>query len=306
MKKLIYNSGIIITLIVLTGSLFKIQHWPGAGVLLTLGLGSLILFLIPAALINNYKAVGSRNKLLLYIVVFIVSLLVYGGALFKIMHWPGAGKLLIIGIPLPFFVFVPVFLYSISKDKSFSIIQTTIVLLFVAYMGVSSALLALGYSKNILTEGAMMEKQLATTALNLDRINELKAVEMNQVRGIEKQQYDFVAVRMKGGMAAVLENAENETLKAVEPSYAAQMSRKDDFESVALTVLEESNQNRLSSILKSLDKSGREEEFYFDEVGKLFNNTPAVFAFPLLSDLEIMILMKEKEQLDSKLILKYP
>ena len=38
MKQKIYIFGVITSLVVFTGAIFKVNHFPGAGILLTLGL----------------------------------------------------------------------------------------------------------------------------------------------------------------------------------------------------------------------------------------------------------------------------
>ena len=38
MKQKIYLLGLISMLIIVSGTIFKINHWPGAGVLLTIGI----------------------------------------------------------------------------------------------------------------------------------------------------------------------------------------------------------------------------------------------------------------------------
>ena len=48
MKKLAYVSGALTSMMALLGILFKIQHWPGAGILLILGVGGLSLIFIPS------------------------------------------------------------------------------------------------------------------------------------------------------------------------------------------------------------------------------------------------------------------
>ena len=67
-------------------------------------------------------------------------------ALFKVMHWPGASKALIVALPFPYVVFLPVFLAVTGKDKSFSIYNTVYVLFLLAGISVFSALLALNVS----------------------------------------------------------------------------------------------------------------------------------------------------------------
>lgn len=152
MKKFSYSSGIVAVLLVLLGVNFKIQHWPGAGIMLTLGIFCLVFVFLPAALVNNYTHEGNRRNLALYIVSYLTILVVMVGALFKIQHWPGAGILIVIGLPFPFLVFLPVYLYVTSRIEHFELNKTVFVLLALAYVSVFSALLAINVSKFILDD----------------------------------------------------------------------------------------------------------------------------------------------------------
>jgi len=143
MKQKIYILGLITTALIITGSLLKINHWPGAGPLLILGIALLVLVFLPLALRNHYRTEGNRKNLALYIVTWLTCLVVFGAMLFKIMHWPGAGKALMIALPFPYVVFLPVFLAVTAKTKSFSIYNTVYILFLLAGISVFSALLAL-------------------------------------------------------------------------------------------------------------------------------------------------------------------
>lgn len=147
MKQKIYLFGVVTALIIFTGTIFKVNHWPGAAILLTMGIAVLVLFFLPAALINNYKTVGNSQSKSLYIVTWITCFVVFTGMLFKIMHWPLAGTLLTIALPFPYIVFLPVFLVVTSKYKNFNIHNTVFVLLLLAVNSVFSALLALNVTK---------------------------------------------------------------------------------------------------------------------------------------------------------------
>ncbi len=148
MKQKIYFLGLITTMIISTGIILKLNHWPGAAILITAGMLILILLFLPAALINNYKAEGNRENKWLYIVTYITCFVVFTGMLFKIQHWPDAGVALLIALPFPYIVFLPVFLRVTSKNKNFNIYNTVFVLLLLALNSVFSALLALNVSKN--------------------------------------------------------------------------------------------------------------------------------------------------------------
>ena len=54
MKQKIYIIGLITTAIIVIGALLKINHWPGGGQLLILGIALLVLVFLPLALRNHY------------------------------------------------------------------------------------------------------------------------------------------------------------------------------------------------------------------------------------------------------------
>jgi hypothetical protein len=146
MKNKLYIVGLVTTIVVFTGTIFKLNHWPAAGIMITFGLASLVLIFIPAALINHYKASGNKQNLLLYMVTFLTSFLIFVSMLFKIMHWPGEGTLLAISLPIPYVLFLPVFLIITSRNKNFNIYNTVFVLLLLAVNSIFAALLALNVS----------------------------------------------------------------------------------------------------------------------------------------------------------------
>ena len=147
MKQKIYILGVVTVLIVFIGAIFKVNHWPGAGVMLTLGLISMVFIFLPAALVSHYKSEESNKNLLLYVVTYLTCLVIFISMLFKIQHWPFAGVMLTIALPFPYVVFLPVFLIVTAKNKNFNIYNTVFVLLLLALNSVFSALLALNVTK---------------------------------------------------------------------------------------------------------------------------------------------------------------
>ncbi len=170
MKQKIYTLGLIITSIIFLGALLKINHWPGGGQLLILGIVMLVIVFLPLALRNHFRTEGGRKNLLLYIVTWLTCFVVFGGMLFKLMHWPGAGIALLTALPFPYVVFLPVFLIMTSKDKNFSIHNTVAVLFLLAGTSISSALLGLNVSKERLDDSMRLSGNYNRIEAVLDEI----------------------------------------------------------------------------------------------------------------------------------------
>jgi len=158
MKKIIYISGVIIANLLVIGSIFKVNHWPGAGVAITLSLLLLCFWFLPLALINHYKGQKNRTSKWLYIAAFISFFMVFISALFKILHWPGAGLLLMIGVPIPFLLYLPVFIFHSVKNKEQSSVNFTAIILGLIFIAVYGVLLSINVSKDVLFHGIALTK----------------------------------------------------------------------------------------------------------------------------------------------------
>lgn len=175
MKKTVYISGIVIANLLLIGCIFKVNHWPGASVALTLSLVGLSIWFLPIALINHYKGQENKNKKWLYIATFISFFIVFIGALFKIMHWHGASLLLLLGLIIPFILFLPVYIYHSIKDKEQSSVNFTGVILGLTFMAVYSVLLSLNISRSVLQHGVSLIKSSENVIDLYDiKINDIK------------------------------------------------------------------------------------------------------------------------------------
>jgi hypothetical protein len=152
MKQKLYIVGLVNLILIFSGTIFKINHWPAAGIMLTLGLSSLVVITIPLALISHFKAGDTRKSLLLHLVTWLTCFVVFTGMLFKIMHWPYAGLAMTIALPFPYIVFLPVFIAVTSRNRNFNIYNTVFVLLLLALSSVFSVLLSLNVSKQRISD----------------------------------------------------------------------------------------------------------------------------------------------------------
>jgi hypothetical protein len=170
MKQKMYILGIVTVLIIFAGTVFKVNHWPLAGFMIIIGLLTLVLVFLPIALIDHFKAMGTRENLLLHLVTWLTCFVVFTGILFKIMHWPFANTILTVALIFPYVVFLPVFLVTTSKDKNFNIYNTVFVLLLLASNSVLSALLSLNVSAERIRDSYNLSRQYIQVGKVLDQL----------------------------------------------------------------------------------------------------------------------------------------
>jgi hypothetical protein len=117
MKNTMKISGVTGSIMLGFAAIFKIQHFPGAGILMTLGAFLLAFVFLPSALGVLWKETHSRNRLLLFISAFFAGILFILGTLFKIQHWSGAGIILSLAALSVTLLFIPALLVSKLSDQ---------------------------------------------------------------------------------------------------------------------------------------------------------------------------------------------
>jgi hypothetical protein len=119
MKKIMYAIGLITSIGMSMGFTFKILHMPGADELFKIGFFGFTLVFLPMITIDRYKqnlhkALSERLRLILG---FLSAVLVGFAILFKIFHLPNADVMLLIGIGLFSFGFLPFLFFSMYKKS---------------------------------------------------------------------------------------------------------------------------------------------------------------------------------------------
>jgi len=112
MKKSMYVLGVAVPIIIIIASIFKVMHWPGAGLLISLGLfvtGAVFLPIFVMVRIRDTRKQDEPVPMGLYITGMIAGILSVIGALLKIQHMPGAGIFLTLGLGVMAFAFLPIF-----------------------------------------------------------------------------------------------------------------------------------------------------------------------------------------------------
>ena len=125
MKKIIYFIALITTFLIVSGSLFKIMHWPGAAVMIILGSFSFAFLFIPLIILKKFKEESFLKDQIIYSLGIILGTVLGLGFIFKIMHWPMATVLMLSSIILFNFLYVPA--YFISRYNREELRYSTII-----------------------------------------------------------------------------------------------------------------------------------------------------------------------------------
>ncbi len=115
-KLFLFISGIVTGMLFIFGTLFKIQHWPQAGIILSLSVLFAIFFFIPSLVLNRFADPENKPKRPIYLLGAAGSILYVAGTLFKIQHWPLASVLMVLSLILLFMVALPWYTWVTWKD----------------------------------------------------------------------------------------------------------------------------------------------------------------------------------------------
>jgi hypothetical protein len=131
MKKIMIAAGAFSTFTFLFGSFFKMMHWPGAAILLTLAVLMFSLIFLPLIFILKSKEVNTGLEKSVIALGTVLGIMFCLSILFKVQHWPGATALLFLMIGFSFFIFIPLFFFNGYRrpETRLNTILTTILLI---------------------------------------------------------------------------------------------------------------------------------------------------------------------------------
>ena len=135
MKKAIGFVGIFSAMAVISGVIFKVNHWLGASVLLVIGLVCTSLIVFPCMAFLKAKKGKTTMQIIAVISGYLAAILLSIATLFKIMHWPGFFQLYYPGLFLLVFVFMPLYTvksYRTAENKIMAFSRSLLILAGVA------------------------------------------------------------------------------------------------------------------------------------------------------------------------------
>ena len=207
-----YILGIICLAIIFVATVFKIMHLAGAGVLILAGLGSLTFLFLPIVYSALLKTTDDKLLKFLYSAALISFAIDIVGMAFKILHWPGAGIFMMIGIPIPFVLFLPAYVIYHNKRKLKTDLNFFAVLLFMIYLGVFSAFLAVSPNYEFLTAYANSTNELSeanryiSTTISVNNGNEISNSTEQLVKQIDGIKQNLIIAADKDNKSLVKSN----------------------------------------------------------------------------------------------------
>lgn len=186
MKKTVNISGLLAAIFTLLGSVFKVMHWPGAGVSFVLGIAIFSLIFLPLMIALKFRDEGSKTDKLVLSFGFLVGIVTSLGFLFKMMHWPGANIMMLSGLVSFTFVYVPIYFFSRVRRPDLRFNTTVNSVLMMACGGLLFAMYNLGYSTKVEESTQQAYRLLNEEA---DKMNHSRIVSVNarDVNDLQKQ-----------------------------------------------------------------------------------------------------------------------
>lgn len=188
MKKFMYILGTVAPSLVIIGTIFKLQHWPGASILLTLGLVLLALVYIPVFVsikIRDTREEGKKVNKGIYYIGMVAGIVFILGALFKIMHWPGAGFMITLSGLFAAVVFIPLLVVNALRDKENQVQSFTLLIFVLSAIAIIFMSFALRVSKSVMDSFVLAANDNQSTIEVLHKSNELLAARIDEISADE-------------------------------------------------------------------------------------------------------------------------
>ena len=120
MKKLTYTTGLLASVSLATGILFKLMMWPGATMLLLIGVILLFLVFIPYMAYEGMKSgVVAKGIDKTRVLIGVISSVIVGlSVVSKSLHLTGANVAFVLGMALFILAFLPLYFIKLYKNNA--------------------------------------------------------------------------------------------------------------------------------------------------------------------------------------------
>ena len=245
MKKFMYVLGIIAPGLLLLGALFKWQHLPGGGLMITFSLFLLGAIFIPVFVMVKIRDTRENKKPVnrsLYLIGMITGILFAAAALFKIQHIPGKEILIIISTATALVAFLPAMIINLIRNKENQLQSFSNLVFALCFIGLMFTLISMTVSKEILEAFILAGESTEDTrslleSKNIDQLNTVNAFKnndkllvsnMNELRSRTIELNDFIqSLRIEIVVQTKIKNRD-----AVDNNRNIDLSRIIDLEEI--------------------------------------------------------------------------
>lgn len=262
---MLLNLSILIGgILLMMGILFKVMHWPIANLLLQGGWFFVLFLFLPTLLYAKLKDAKSGFEKRVYVLGVVALIIFELATMFKMMHWPGAGPLMILGSLLLVAVFLPLYTNMRFKNAELKAGQFIYLITISMYAVVLTALLAMNVSKDIL--GCFVREQDNGTAINhyfeQKESNFAAAVGTDSVAMMNAEKIKFVseeAAKVKNEIQSLRLNLVQEieqvdkqaALAAI--SESIKINKKDNYDQIDHMLFDQDGNGLANSLKGKLD-----------------------------------------------------
>lgn len=186
MKNTLVKSGLISTALTLLGVLFKIMHWPGASIMLVLGVAIFGLLFIPLMIVLKFKDEEKPIDKWVLSMGLALGMVASIGVLFKIMHWPFASILIISSLSAFILIFVPTYFITKVRRADLRFNTTVNSVLMMACACLLFALFGMGNSKAYVNSVTPTYSRLIENTENMNQANLKISSEVSDFQDFEE------------------------------------------------------------------------------------------------------------------------
>jgi hypothetical protein len=132
MKKVMIISGALSVAGFITGSFFKIMHWPGASFFLFSSLLIICFVFLPLMFLLKAKETKTLQNTLIAGSGVLAGILFCLGVFFRMTHMPGTLQLWLTAIGISFFIFIPLYFFNGIRNpetKTNTIVSTVLIVI---------------------------------------------------------------------------------------------------------------------------------------------------------------------------------
>jgi hypothetical protein len=324
-NKLAINlSALVGGISLMLGVLWKIMHWPGSAMLLLIGWSLLLLVYLPLLLFSKIKETDDKAEKNSYVLGVIALIIFELATMFKFMHWPGAGPMLLVGSFLLIAVFLPIFTRIKMQKNKLNAGQFTFLITIAMYATVLTSLLSINVSVPVLQHFVNEEntnakliayfknkKEKATVS---DSLSQLTAGQYAQIQN-SADKIKTLVNELKTDLIAKVEHLDQQAATGY-ISHPNDLRRIDNYDLVNAelfgpngnpklkslktelsnfknTVLEVLGDTSLSALFDTSDKPHGESTRSWEELR--FRNNFLIGALNQLSEIERNVLLVESQ-----------